>query len=121
MAQKNKIDLNYVVVNGEKALADNTVCRYIDSLEKALAEEQAKHQQFVESINADVNKKAQRVALNLASGMQEADNCLKHSLNHFDKTDPVTGEPIFSFQKEVLRRICLALVGKTATGTEYTR
>ena len=121
MAQKNNMELKYVVVDGENHVADMAVCRYIDSLEKALTDEQTMHQKFVASLNADVNKQAERIALNLASGMQDSDNCLKYSLTHFDKTDPVTGEPIFAFQKEVLRRICMALIGKHINGTEYTQ
>lgn len=121
MAQKNNMELKYVVVDGENHVADMAVCRYIDSLETALADEQEKHQKFVESVNADVNKQAERIMLNLASGMQESDNCLKHGLNHFEKVDPVTGEPVLAFQYEVKRRIALALAGKTAKGTDYTR
>ena len=47
MAQKNNMELKYVVVDGENHVADMAVCRYIDSLETALADEQEKHQKFV--------------------------------------------------------------------------
>lgn len=118
MAQKNNMELKYVVVDGENHVADMAVCRYIDSLETALADEQEKHQKFVASLNADVNKQAERIALNLASGMSDSESCLKYSLNHFTETKD--GEPILAFQKEVLRRICMALIGKHSNGTEYT-
>lgn len=121
MAEHRKAEIHYIVINGEQHMADSSVCRYVDSLEEQLQDEQAKHTQFVESVNADVNKQAERIMLNLASGMQESDNCLKHSLNHFEKVDPVSGEPVFAFQHEVKRRIALALAGKTANGTDYTR
>ena len=119
MAQKNNMELKYVVVDGENHVADMAVCRYIDSLETALADEQEKHQKFVASLNADVNKQAERIALNLASGKSDSESCLKYSLNHFTETKD--GEPIFAFQHEVKRRIALALAGKTARGTDYTR
>lgn len=119
MAQKNNMELKYVVVNGENHVADMAVCRYIDNLETALADEQEKHQKFMASVNADINKQAERVALNLASGMSDADSCLKYSLNYFTETK--NGEPVFRYRDEVMTRIIMALSGKTAKGTEYTR
>ena len=113
------IEFNYISVNGENHIADKAVCRYINSLEDELEKAQEEHQRYVASVSADIEKQAERIALNLASGMSEEQSCLKHSLNHF--TDTRDGEPVFKYRDEVMTRIRLALQGRTAKGEVYTR
>lgn len=113
------IEFNYISVNGENHIADSVVCRHISDLEDALYKAQEEHQKYVASVSADIAKQAERIALNLASGMSEEESCLKHSLNHF--TDTKDGEPVFRYRDEVIKRIMLALQGRTAKGDKYTR
>lgn len=113
------IEFNYISVNGENHIADNAVCRYINSLEDELQKAQEEHQRYVASVSADIEKQAERIALNLASGMSEEQSCLKHSLSYF--TDTRDGEPVFKYRDEVMARIRLALQGRTAKGDAYTR
>lgn len=120
MAQSIEARIKYITIDGNTYIADENVCRYIDSLESGLEKAQAEHQRFIESIKADVVKQAERVALNLASGMSDSDNCLAHNLSYFERTTPV-GDPIFEFRAEVLKRIALALTGKDKNGNPYTR
>lgn len=121
MAQKAKADIQYIKINNDYHIADAVVCRYIDDLEKQVMSEQENHQKYVNSINVDVAKQAERIALNLASDYGTDGNCLAHELDYYEEVDPVTCEPKFKFRKEVMTRIMLALTGKTAKGLEYTR
>lgn len=117
MAHNKQITLKYVEINGEYHIADNDVVREIDRLEQALFDEQTAHAKTKALMNKDIRTLAERIALNLNSGMQDSDICLAHSLNHFDKTRD--GEPVFEFRNEVMRRIILALNGKNASGNDY--
>lgn len=120
MAQSIGAKFKYVMINDYPYIADENVCKYIDHLETELDKAKAEHQRYVDSINADVARQAERVALNLASGLNDSDNCLAHDLSYFEKTTN-TGDPIFAFRKEVLTRIMLALTGKDVRGNKYTR
>ena len=121
MAQKVKADMQYIKIGNDYHIADAVVCRYIDDLEEQVRTYQENHQKYVDSINAEVTKQAERVALNLACDYGTDGNCLAHELDYYEEVDPVSCEPVFAFRKDVMTRILLALTGKTAKGLEYTR
>ena len=117
MAQSKALTMKYVDIDGEQHIADSVVIKRLNDLEQALSDEQNAHAKTKADMNKDISVVAERVALNLNSGMSDAESCLKHGLNDFDKTRD--GEPVFEFRKEVIRRITLALQGKTARGGDY--
>lgn len=118
MTQSKEIKLRYVDMgDGEQHIADSAVIKRINDLEQALEDEQTAHAKTKASINSDNRLVAERIALNLNSGMQESDRCLAHSLDYFSKTKD--GEPVFEFKNEVLSRILLAMNGKTYRGNDY--
>lgn len=117
MAMSKPLTIKYVDINGESHIADSEVVKEINRLEQALFDEQTAHAKTKASIDSDISVMAERVALNLNSGMQESDRCLAHGLDHFDTVKD--GEPVFSFKDEVMRRITLALEGKNYRGNDY--
>lgn len=117
MAQSKALTIKYVEVDGEQHIADTAVIKRINDLEQALYNEQTAHAKTKASTMTDIRMVAERVALNLNSGMQDSDMCLAHSLNYFEKTKD--GEPVLAFKDEVMRRIMLALQGKNYRGVEY--
>ena len=118
MTQSKEIKLRYVDMgDGEQHIADYAVIKRINDLEQALFEEQTAHEKTKANRSKEIKVVAERVALNLNSGMQDSDRCLAHSLNHFDTVKD--GEPVFAFKDEVVRRITLALEGKDYRGNDY--
>lgn len=118
MTQSKEIKLRYVDMgDGEQHIADYAVIKRINDLEQALDDEQTAHAKTKASINSDNRLVAERIALNLNSGMQESDRCLAHSLDYFSRTKD--GEPVLEFKDEVMRRITLALEGKNYIGNDY--
>ena len=119
MAQSKILTIKYVVIDGEQYIADIAVIKRLNDLEQALFDEQTAHAKDNANRMKDIMTVAERVALNLNSGMQDSDMCLAHSLNYFEKTQD--GEPVLAFKDEVMRRILLALQGKNYRGVEYNR
>lgn len=117
MVQSKSVTIKYVDIDNELHIADSVVVKKINDLEQALFDERMAHAQATANMNKDIRVIAERVALNLNSGMQDSDICLAHRLDHFDVTNH--GEPVFAFRNEVIRRITLALQGKTCRGDEY--
>ena len=117
MAQSKSVTIKYVDINDEWHIADSAVIKRLNDLEQALYDEQMAHAKTKANTMKDIQVVADRVALNLQSGMSDSESCLRERLDYFTETN--LGDPVFAFRDEVMRRITLALQGKNAHGGDY--
>lgn len=118
------IRFSSVIINDHEYQVPVEVGAALDEYKSALFDEKAAHQKTIqgyEELNAEKYEDiADKIMLALSESVNR-DSLLAHSIDYYEKVDPISCDPIFEFRHELVRRIIMALKGLTPEGEPYRK